>query len=60
MRSLMLTWFRNFNARLEIRPCGLLIFSLPVNDLDLTKYKFVKMEAETESQNFIFYLHKVK
>jgi hypothetical protein len=58
MRSLI-TWFRGFTAYLEKRPCGLLIFRLPMDDIQVKDYRLVKMEVNPESQDFYFYLEKV-
>jgi hypothetical protein len=55
MRSLI-TWFRGFTAYLEKRPSGLLIFRLPMDDIEVKDYKLVKMEVNPESQDFYFYL----
>jgi hypothetical protein len=55
MRSLI-TWYRGFTAYLERRPSGLLIFRLPMDDVEVKEYKFVKMEVNPESQDFYFYL----
>jgi hypothetical protein len=55
MRSLI-TWYRGFTAYLERRPCGLLIFRLPMDDIEVKEYKFVKMEINPESQDFYLYL----
>jgi hypothetical protein len=59
MRSLI-TWYRSFTAYLERRPCGLLIFRLPMDDIEVKEYKFVKMEVNPESQDFYFYLSTQK
>ena len=58
MRSLI-TWYRGFTAHLERRPSGLLIFRLPMDDIEVKNYKFVKMEVNPESQDFYFYLQSI-